>query len=115
MSLEIYPYSRKVVLQQKSEKEQKELVNSLAPKDPLITPADQHPVIVTDKPLPSIEESLKTQKPTISVVEETPAPTITKQPAQPVTEVKGDLLKTTLAISLLTIGAYLIYDKFIKA
>lgn len=114
--INIYPFTRNIVLEQKSELEQNELLQD-ANQDvnPLVVPADYTPVYTTDKPIAGVTDELKTMKPAISVVEapkEATAPTIQKtvSPATKEQPIIGTIVVTAIAV---TVGFFL-YKRLTK-
>ena len=74
-NINVYPFTRKIVLEQKSQQEQNALMANVNKNvNPLVTPADYTPVIVTNQPVAGVTDQLRTMKPSISVIEETYAP-----------------------------------------
>lgn len=116
-NINIYPFARKIVLEQKTEKEQQELLaDANRDVNPLVVPADYTPVYTTDKPIMGVTDVIKTQKPTISVVETTSespsratAPTTTPKGME-----KHPFLGTFLATGLIVVSGYYLYKSLIK-
>jgi len=115
--MNIYPFTRAIVLEQKSQEQQNALLSNVN-KDvnPLVTPADYTPIIVTNEPIIGVTDSLSTMKPSISVVEETYTPPVT-----PITqkEVKTSgkpqpLIGTIIATALLVTASYFLYKSLYK-
>lgn len=114
--INIYPFARKIVLEQKTEAEQKELLaNANKDVNPLVVPADFTPVYTTDKPIAGITDVIATQKPAISVVE---TPVETKETVQKVTPKatpEHPFLGTFLATGLIVVSGYFLYKSFMKS
>lgn len=114
-NINIYPFARKIVLEQKTEKEQKELVsNANRDVNPLVTPADYTPVYTTDKPILGVTDVIKTQKPTISVVETTYQAPVTPAPVAPKATSEHSFLGTFLATGLIVVSGYFLYKSLTK-
>lgn len=110
-NINVYPFARKIVLEQKTEAEQKELLAE-ANKDvnPLVVPADYTPVYTTDKPIAGITDVIATQKPAISVVEAAPVksePTIQK--ATPPPSMVHPFAGTFFVTALVVVSGYFLY------
>jgi hypothetical protein len=113
--INIYPFARKIVLEQKTEKEQKELLaNANRDVDPLVIPADYTPVYTTDKPIAGVTDVIKTQKPTISVVETTSQVPVTPAAVAPKATSEHPFLGTFLATGLIVVSGYFLYKSLTK-
>ena len=111
-NLNIYPFAHKIVLEQKTEKEQQELLASTnQDKNPLVIPADYTPVYTTDKPIAGVTDVISNQKPTISVIE-TPIPTVQKTSTPPTAA--HPYWGTVLATGLIVVSGYFLYKSFVK-
>jgi hypothetical protein len=116
-NINIYPFARKIVLEQKTEKEQQELLaDANRDVNPLVIPADYTPVYTTDKPIAGVTDVIKTQKPTISVVETTSqAPSTAVAPTTtPKATAKHPFLGTFLATGLIVVSGYFLYKSLTK-
>jgi hypothetical protein len=116
-NINIYPFARKIVLEQKTEKEQQELLaDANRDVNPLVIPADYTPVYTTDKPIAGVTDVIKTQKPTISVVETTSeAPsTATVPTTTPKATATHPFLGTFLATGLIVVSGYFLYKSLTK-
>jgi len=116
-NINVYPFAHKIVLEQKTEKEQQELLAS-ANQDvnPLVIPADYTPVYTTDQPIAGITDVIATQKPTISVVEapvQAAAPTVQK--ATPPPTATHPYWGTVFATALIVVSGYYLYKSLVKA
>lgn len=115
-NINIYPFAHKIVLEQKTEKEQQELLaNANRDVNPLVVPADYTPVYTTDKPIAGITDVIATQKPSISVVE-TPAQATATTPQKAITKISGEhpFLGTFLATGLIVVSGYFLYKSLTK-
>ena len=116
-NINVYPFARKIVLEQKTEKEQQELLASAnQDRNPLVTPADYTPVYTTDKPIAGITDVIANQKPSISVVEETVkavAPTVQKVTPPPTA--MHPYWGTVFATTLIVVSGYYLYKSLLRA
>ena len=111
--INIYPFARKIVLEQKTEKEQQELLaNTNKDVNPLVVPADYTPVYTTDKPIAGITDVIANQKPSISVVEAPAKATPTVQKVTPKPTAEHPFLGTFLATALIVVSGYFLYKSF---
>lgn len=114
--MNIYPFTRTIVLEQKSQEQQNALLKNVN-KDvnPLVTPADYTPVIVTNQPIVGVTDEVTRMKPTISVVEETSAPV--EPTVKQVVKTSGKpqpLIGTIIATALVVTAGYFLYKRFIS-
>lgn len=116
--INVFPFSRKIVLEQKSQEQQNALLSNVN-KDvnPLVTPADYTPVIVTNQPVVGVTDSLSTMKPTISVIE-TPAPLTpiapTVQKEVPRASKNQPILGTIVVTAVVVTVGYFLYKRLFK-
>lgn len=111
--INIYPFTRKIVLEQKTQEEQKALLDE-ANKDvnPLVTPADYTPVYTTDKPIAGVTDDLSSMKPSISVVEETPTSVQAKaQESVKTASQPRPLVGTIVTTAIIVVVGYFLYKK----
>lgn len=115
-NMNIYPFTRTIVLEQKTQQEQNALLsNTNRDVNPLVTPADYTPVIVTNQPIIGVTDQLSQMKPTISVVEESPAPIMptAKQKVKSSGQ-KQPLIGTIVATALLVTAGFFLYQTLAK-
>lgn len=116
-NINIYPFARKIVLEQKTEKEQQQLLaDANRDVNPLVIPADYTPVYTTDKPIAGVTDVIKTQKPTVSVIETTSqAPSTATAPSTtPKATATHPFLGTFLATGLIVVSGYFLYKSLTK-
>ena len=115
-NMNVYPFTRTIVLEQKTKEQQNALLTDVNRNvNPLVTPADYTPVIVTNQPVVGVTDQLSTIKPSISVIEESYAPvtpTVEK-------EVKSSgkpqpLIGTIIATALVVTAGYFLYKRLYK-
>jgi len=115
-NINIYPFAHKIVLEQKTEKEQQELLASAnQDKNPLVIPADYTPVYTTDKPIAGVTDVIANQKPTISVVEapvQAVVPTVQKTTPPPTAT--HPYWGTVFATTLIVVSGYYLYKSLVK-
>ena len=112
-NINIYPFARKIVLEQKTEKEQQELLaNTNKDVNPLVVPADYTPVYTTDKPIAGITDVIANQKPSISVVEAPVQPTAPAKISTPKATAEHPFLGTFFATALIVVSGYFLYKSF---
>jgi len=120
-NINIYPFTRKIVLEQKTEAEQKAMLADANKDDnPLVTPADYTPVYVTDKPIAGVTDEISKMKPTISVVETPSVPTETtvEKTVAPTVKTAGQkqpLVGTIIATALIVTAGFFLYKSVFKA
>jgi hypothetical protein len=113
-NINVYPFAHKIVLEQKSEKEQQELLASAnQDKNPLVIPADYTPVYTTDKPIAGITDVIANQKPTISVMEAPTQVAPTVQKTTTPTTATHPYWGTVLATTLIVVSGYYLYKSLI--
>lgn len=114
--INIYPFSRKIVLEQKTEAQQNALLaNANKDVNPLVTPADYTPVVFTNQPIAGVTDELSRMKPTISVVEQTVAPTEpTIQKEVKSVSKPQPLIGTIVATALIVTAGFFLYKRFAK-
>lgn len=116
--INIFPFSRKIVLEQKTEAEQNALLaETNKDVNPLVTPADYTPVYTTDKPIAGITDEVAKMKPSISVVESTPSPTKSEPTVQKeVAKVSKPqpLIGTIVATAVVVTVGFFLYKRFSK-
>jgi hypothetical protein len=112
-NINIYPFTRKIVLEQKSQQEQNALLANVNKNvNPLVTPADYTPVIVTNQPVAGVTDQLRTMKPSISVIEETYAPVTPTVEKEVKTSGKPQpLIGTIIATALVVTAGYFLYKR----
>lgn len=105
--MNVIPFNRRVIVQETSIEQQQQYAQANATNDnSLVIPASQHELIVTDKPLPKIEEAIQGQKPVEVQIE----PATTVAPPQP----KKTSYNTILITAGVVILGYIMYKKFGK-
>lgn len=116
-NMNIYPFTRTIVLEQKTKEQQNALLSNVN-KDvnPLVTPADYTPVIVTNQPIVGVTDQLSTMKPSISVIEETYVP-VQAPPVQAPVKSAGEkqpLLGTIVATAFIVTAGFFLYKSVFK-
>jgi hypothetical protein len=112
-NMNIYPFTRTIVLEQKTKEQQNALLANVNKNvNPLVTPADYTPVIVTNQPVVGVTDQLSTMKPSISVIEETYAPvTPTVQKEAKTSGKPQPLIGTIIATALVVTAGYFLYKR----
>jgi hypothetical protein len=115
-NINIYPFTRAIVLEQKSQEQQNALLADVNKNvNPLVTPADYTPVYTTDKPIAGVTDELSTMKPSISVIEETYAPVTPTVQKEVKTSAKPQpLIGTIIATALVVTAGYFLYKRLYK-
>jgi hypothetical protein len=115
--INIYPFTRKIVLEQKTEAQQNALLaGTNRDVNPLVTPADYTPVYYTNQPIAGVTDELSKMKPTISVVE-TPSAPVQAPPVQAPVKSAGEkqpLLGTIVATALIVTAGFFLYKSVFR-
>lgn len=105
--MNVIPFNRRVIVQETSVEQQQKYAQANATNDnSLVIPAGQHELIVTDKPLPKIEQAIQTQKP-VEVQIEPVTPPVPPAP-------KKTPWNTIFISAGVVILGYIMYKKFGK-
>ena len=106
--MNVIPFNRPVIVRETSVEEQRKYAEANTSKDDsLVIPASQHELIITDKPLPKIEEAIQTQKPNEIQIE---SPT----PVAPAPVSNRISWNTVLISAGIVILGYIVYKKYGK-
>jgi hypothetical protein len=114
--ISVFPFSRPLVYEQKSEEQQQKYAQEqqMRPSyDRLVVPADSIPVVNTDKPIPGVsdEKTLSAQPQVVEIGKETPkiASKVMKNDV-----ITSKYWPTLIVTALITVGAYMVYTKYVK-
>jgi hypothetical protein len=114
----VYPFSRPIIYDQKSEQEQQQYAENQnrEQNNPMDVPADYVPVIKTDKPITGVSDEKTLTKSNVNVVE---IPNEVSEQANDSNKTKGFQLKqgywgTVFATAAIVTVGYVLYAKFYK-
>jgi len=115
--MNIYPFTRTIVLEQKSQQQQDALLSGVNKDvDFWDTPADYSPIIYTNEPIEGVTDQLSSMKPTISVVEEYFEPvTPTVQKEVKMVKKPQPLIGTIIATAVVVTAGFFLYKRLFKS
>ena len=114
-STTVYPFSRTIIYDQKSEQEQQEYAENQnrASVNPSVISADYIPVFKTDKPIAGVSDEKTLSKPSISVVEIPEVVETKTEKTSKKFQLKQGYWGTVFATAGIVIVGYFVYTKFL--